>query len=301
MSIGVIGLGKMGYAMVARLCAANHAVISFDLDPAARNRVEALGSQITDDLAQVCVRARIIILMVPAGDPVDMVIHAIAGNLKSGDIIIDAGNSHYIDSQRRAADLKERGVEFLDCGTSGGVHGLKNGFCLMVGGSASAYGKALPYFLSLASSNGVAHVGPSGAGHYVKMVHNGIEYGLLQAYAEGFQLLKEGSLKNEQLDLKEISRLWNTSSVIRSFLLELAHNVFEKDQNFDDVSGALQEGGTGKWTVEEAHKTNIPVPVIEDSLAVRAWSRLTGGNYATKLIALLRNQFGGHAVGTTKK
>ena len=194
----------------------------------------------------------------------------------------------------RAQRLQEKEIFFLDCGTSGGLRGKEIGFSLMIGGDVGTYQGLKPLFEAIAAKDGYAHMGPSGAGHYVKMVHNGIEYGLLEAYAEGFNLLKNGAYK--ELDLEKIAQVWRHGSVIRSWLLDLADNVFEHDQKFDEVVGAIQEGGTGRWAVKEADKQNIPVPVIKEALKVRERSREGDQHYATKFIALVRNQFGGHAV-----
>jgi 6-phosphogluconate dehydrogenase len=240
-------------------------------------------------------------LMVPHGELVDQVIAQLRPLLKAGDIVIDGGNSNFSDSMRRAQELALGSINFIDCGTSGGVHGRVHGFCLMVGGNKKAYDHIEPLLHAVAAPDAYAYVGPSGAGHYVKMVHNGIEYGLLQAYAEGFHLLKDGQFKDEHLDLEKIAALWNHGSVIRSWILDLVQNIMKEDQNLHDIKGNVAATGMGKWTVEQAHAMNIPVPVIEESLKVREWSEKTGGNYATKVVAMLRNQFGGHAVSKEEK
>jgi 6-phosphogluconate dehydrogenase len=298
MKFGIIGLGKMGMGIAQRVLAAGHTVYGYDPDVSARKNAAVLGMQICDTLVSIESTVEVIWIMVPAGTAVDDVINAVVPVIAKNCIVIDGGNSLYTDSVRRATQLATDGISFLDCGTSGGVHGLADGFCLMVGGGAAAYNTALPILEAIASPGGVAHVGPSGAGHYVKMVHNGIEYGLLQAYAEGFHLLKEGSYTH--LDLHQIAELWNTSAVIRSFILTLATNIFSHDQELQNIGGAIAESGTGKWTVENAHALHVPVDVIETALKVRATSRETGGNYATKVVALLREQFGGHAVEKNK-
>lgn len=296
MNIGIIGLGRMGGGIAERIARAGHAVFGFDLDVTNSALAQKHGVTITQSLEAIAKSAEIIWLMVPPGKPVDDVLDQLMPHIRSTHIIIDGGNSNFKDSIRRAQTIDATGASYLDCGTSGGLHGKEIGYCLMVGGERRAYDTVEPFLRLIATPHGIAHVGPSGAGHYVKMVHNGIEYALLQGYAEGFQLLKEGTFKDAPLDLEEISKLWNHGSIIRSYLLELAHNVYKKDQDFTQVSGEIAEGGTGKWTVQEAHEHAIPVPLIEQSLAIRAESRKTGGNYATKLVALLRNQFGGHAV-----
>ena len=237
--------------------------------------------------------------MVPQGELVDKVIAQLRPFLKAGDIVIDGGNSQFSDSISRAHDLALDNIFFIDCGTSGGIHGRENGFCLMIGGNKKAYDTIEPLCKAVSAPGGCAYVGPSGAGHYVKMVHNGIEYGLLQAYAEGFDLLKNGQFKDQQLDLAKIAQLWNHGSIIRSWILELVQEIMEDDSNLKGIKGNVASTGMGKWTVEQAHESGVSVPVIEESLEVREWSEKTGGNYATKIVAMLRNKFGGHAV--TKK
>ncbi len=299
MKIGLIGLGRMGNALAERLIAGSHDVIGFDPVEHVRITSQQLGVVIVDTIAAVCQQATIIWLMVPV-DAVESVLEEVCNHVYAGAIIIDGGNSFYKDSQRRALVLAQDGILFLDCGTSGGVHGRTEGFCLMVGGDIAAYTKVCPLLVAIAAPGGLAHVGSSGAGHYVKMIHNGIEYGLLEAYAEGFQLLKKGSFAGNELDLEEIARIWNVSSVIRSWILELTHQILEEDQDLSDVSGEVSETGMGTWTVQEAHKNAIPIEVIEQAQQVRAWSRETGGDYRTKVVALLRNKFGGHAVKKIK-
>ena len=297
MKFALIGLGKMGQALAYRAIHAGHEVFGFDLNADNSEIAEKSGVHIVRTIADFAAHGiGVFWLLVPQGKIVDEVIAQLQSVVQAGDIIIDGGNSKFTDSMRRAQELAVRNIFFIDCGTSGGVHGRENGFCLMVGGDKNAYTKIEPLLHSVATAGGCAHVGPSGAGHYVKMVHNGIEYGLLQAYAEGFDLLKNGEFKNEHLDLEQISALWNHGSVIRSWILDLVHNVMQQDQDLDDISGNIASSGMGQWTVESAKKSGISVSVIEESLKVREWSEKTGGNYATKLVAMLRNQFGGHAV-----
>jgi 6-phosphogluconate dehydrogenase len=293
MKVALIGLGKMGIGIAQRILQAGHQVYGYDLNADAREYAKQIGVQIFDIL-QALPLVDIVWIMVPTGKPVDDAIGQLVPMISDQTTIIDGGNSFYLDSIRRARDLAAGGIAYLDCGTSGGVHGVEHGFCLMVGGEHQLYMRALPVLQAIASVDGVAHVGSSGAGHYVKMIHNGIEYGLLQAYAEGFHLLKEGVYKD--LDLHQIAKLWDSSSVIRSFLLSLTVPVFAHDQEFKNVIGTIAEGGTGKWTVQTAQQLHISVPVMQAALQVRAESRQTGGNYATKLVSLLREQFGGHAV-----
>ncbi len=296
----LVGLGKMGQALAYRALQAGHEVFGFDLNADNCAIAEQAGVHIVKNIADfVHHDIHIFWLLVPQGPIVDTVIAQLQPFLNAGDIIIDGGNSKFTDSMRRAQELALRSIFFIDCGTSGGVHGRENGFCLMVGGQKEAYEKIEPLLQSVATHGGCAYVGPSGAGHYVKMVHNGIEYGLLQAYAEGFHLLKNGEFESAHLDLEEIASLWNHGSVIRSWILELVEDIMKDDQNLDDISGNIASTGMGQWTVEAAHKSGIPVDVIEESLKVREWSEKTGGNYATKVVAMLRNKFGGHMV--TKK
>jgi 6-phosphogluconate dehydrogenase len=300
MKMGIIGLGRMGNAVAFRAAQAGHEIIGYDPSRAAQDAARDIGIDLARSPAEIADKMRIIWLMVPI-DAVDTVVKELLPHLKTGDVLIDGGNSYYQDSMRRAEFVGQKGVIFLDCGTSGGVQGRANGFCLMVGGDKTVYTKVHPLFAAIAAPGGVAHIGPSGTGHYVKMIHNGIEYALLQAYAEGFQLIKEGQFKEDALDLEEITRIWNVSSIIRSFILELAHTIFLEDQEFHDISGEVDQTGMGLWTVKEAHEQKIPARVIEKALDIRKWSRETGGNYATKVVALLRKEFGGHAVKKVKE
>lgn len=294
MKLAVIGLGRMGGAIAQRALNAGYCVLGFDPDVKTQKECAAHGIQIYDDLQELAKEADIIWLMTPAGKIVDDTIKSLSGQLDETKILLDGGNSNFNDSVRRAKELALKKIAYLDCGTSGGVHGLKNGFCLMVGGDLNAYKKIEPLLRVIATNDGVAHVGPSGAGHYVKMIHNGIEYGMLQAYAEGFHLLREGDYK--ELDLQKIAHLWQHGAVIRSWLLDLAHEVFKQDQNLGSIDGKIQEGGTGAWNLENAKKNHVPVPVLAASLQVRKESRETDGNFATKLIQMIRHGFGGHKV-----
>lgn len=295
---GVIGLGRMGAAIATRMRAGGCNVLGFDISSQSRAAAAHEGISLAESPRDLAKRSDIIWLMVPSmGTIIDDLIEEIAPVLAPGKIIIDGGNTFYKDSIRRAHQLALGNLFYLDVGTSGGLSGRQQGFCLMVGGDAHAYARCERVFNAVAMPGGAALVGPCGAGHYVKMIHNGIEYGLLQAYGEGFHLLREGAYKN--LDLAQISDLWMHGSVIRSWLLQLAHHKFTIDQHLQDIQGDIQEGGTGKWTVDAAHEYKIPMPVIEESLKIREWSRRTGGNFATKVVAILRNAFGGHAV--TKK
>lgn len=300
MKLGIIGLGRMGASIAWRALQAGHEVIGFDLDQNNIDDAQSFGVQIVSKVQEVAQATSIIWIMVPAGDPVDYVIKQLRPHVQSGAIIIDGGNSHYPDSIRRATELAADHIQFLDCGTSGGLRGRIEGFSLMIGGDKNAYEKIIPLCDALAAPHGHALVGPSGAGHYVKMVHNGIEYALLQSYAEGFQLIKEGTFKKDDLDLEQITNVWMHGSVIRSWILDLSHDVFKEDQKLDTISGVVGDNGTGKWTIDDAHKNNVPVALIEKSMDIRVWSRETGGNYATKVIAKIRNKFGGHTFGKIK-
>jgi 6-phosphogluconate dehydrogenase len=230
--------------------------------------------------------------MVPAGEVVDSVIEQIKPKLKPKTIIIDGGNSLFTDTIKRAINLEKQKIFYLDCGTSGGLKGKEIGFSLMVGGDKNAYEKITPIFDAIAAPSGYAHMGPSGSGHYVKMVHNGIEYAILQAFGDGFNLLKNGHYKN--LDLKTIARVWSNGAVIRSWVVELLHEIFSKITDFEQISGKIGENLTGRWTLEEANKQKIDFEILEKALTKRSWSRKTGGDFSTKLVALLRNKFGGH-------
>ncbi|MBM3893822.1 NADP-dependent phosphogluconate dehydrogenase [Candidatus Dependentiae bacterium] len=296
LTIGIIGLGRMGLAIAERLVKAGITV--FGVDPALSNQQDArfLGIQVLASPQELGTKTTYIWLMVPAGEVVDKVLEQLLAVLKPGSIIIDGGNSFFKDSVRRSALLKAHGMHFIDCGTSGGLHGKELGYSLMIGGDVSVVQQCDLFFKAIAmQSGGYAHVGPVGAGHYVKMVHNGIEYAVLQAYGEGFHLLKEGAYK--ELDLAAIAKVWNHGSIIRSWIGELAEDVLVHDQELTHISGAIAENKTGQWTVELAREHGIELPVIEKSLAVRAWSRATGGNFATKMVAMLRGAFGGHPVG----
>lgn len=294
MNIGVIGLGRMGCAIATRLKEYGHTVIGYDNNVTLCKKVQEEGIACVGSYAEVATNVEIIWLMVPAGHIVDTVLAEIYPYMQQKSVIIDGGNSHFSDSVRRANMLREHHIFFLDCGTSGGLQGKEIGYSLMIGGERIAYEYVEPIFKALAMPNGYAYMGPSGAGHYVKMVHNGIEYALLQAYAEGFQVLKEGRYKH--LDLEKITQVWLHGSIIRSWILELTKNIFEHDQEFTTISGEVGGGQTGQWIVNEAHEQHIPVGLIEKALDIRKVSHKTGGNFATKLVALLRNEFGGHEV-----
>jgi 6-phosphogluconate dehydrogenase len=295
MELGMIGLGRMGANMSERLVLGGHRVVSYDRSAEAVQRVVdkgAVGAHSLADFIKQLSLPRAVWLMVPSGDPVDQTIEQLLPGLANGDVIIDGGNSNYKDSIRRAEKLKSHRLHFVDAGTSGGVWGLKNGYCMMVGGEKAVVERLEPIFKTLAPPDGYLHVGPSGAGHFVKMIHNGIEYGMLQAYGEGFELLKASPF---DLDLGKIAHLWNQGSVVRSWLLELAETAFAKDPRLSSIKGYVEDSGEGRWTVEEAIEKSVPAPVLMLSLFARFASRQED-SFSAKVIAALRNEFGGHAV-----
>jgi len=297
MQLAMIGLGKMGGNMVERLMKHGHSLVAFDRDPATVAKYQGLGAAGAKDLADIVRQMpspRVIWIMVPAGKPVDSTIDTLLPLLAKGDILIDGGNSFYKDSVARAERLATSGIRFIDSGTSGGIWGLENGYCLMVGGERDAVAHCEPIFTALAQEGGYAHVGPAGAGHYVKMVHNGVEYGMLQAYAEGYEILS-ASKRFPALDLRQIAELWQHGSVVRSWLNELAVAAFEKDPKLSALKGFVADSGEGRWTVAEAIEEDVPAPVITLSLLMRLRSRQED-SFGAKVIAALRNEFGGHAV-----
>jgi 6-phosphogluconate dehydrogenase len=300
MRLAMIGLGRMGGNMSERLMRHGHEMVVFDRSPDTVAKYVKLGATGANDLATV-VKAlpapRVIWIMVPAGDPVDQTIASLLPMLSPGDMIIDGGNSNFHDTIRRGQELAKSKIELIDSGTSGGIWGLENGYCLMVGGSDAAVKHCEPIFTALAPANGYAHVGPTGSGHYVKMVHNGIEYGLLQAYAEGYEILHASKIFPD-LDLKQISSVWQYGSVVRSWLNELAVTAFQRDANLDAVKGWVADSGEGRWTVQEAIDLDVPAPVITLSLLTRFRSR-QADSFGAKVIAALRNEFGGHEVKHT--
>ena len=296
MKLGMIGLGKMGGNMTERLLRGGHEVVVFDRSAETVEQYAGRGASAAGDAASVAAQLpepRVVWIMVPAGQPVDDTIAALIPGLSNGDIIIDGGNSNFHDTKRRAAQLKTEGIEFIDSGTSGGIWGLENGYCLMIGASGDAFAHCEPIFRTLAPENGYAHMGPPGAGHYVKMIHNGIEYGMLQAYAEGYEILHAS--KDFDLDLHKIAGVWNHGSVVRSWINELAERAFEKDSDLGALKGYVADSGEGRWTVQEAIDLDVPAPVITLSLLARLRSRQED-SFSAKVIAALRNEFGGHAV-----
>jgi 6-phosphogluconate dehydrogenase len=297
MQLGMIGLGRMGGNMVRRLAPGGHRVVAYDRAAEATRALAQEGvATAAKDLRDLCAQLkppRVVWLMVPAGVPVDETIEQLVPLLAAGDVVIDGGNSRYTDSIRRGAALQAKGFEFVDAGTSGGIWGLEVGYCLMVGGSRAAVERCEPIFRTLAPPDGYAHVGPVGAGHYVKMIHNGIEYGLLQAYAEGYEILHAS--KRFTLDLHQIAAVWNHGSVVRSWINELAERAFVPGADLSGIKGWVADSGEGRWTVQEAADLDVPAPVITLSLLERFRSR-QAESYAAKVIAALRHEFGGHPV-----
>ncbi|MCY4639348.1 MAG: decarboxylating 6-phosphogluconate dehydrogenase [Chloroflexi bacterium] len=285
MKIGLVGLGRMGAGIRERLRRAGHEVVGYDTDPEVSD-AGSLGEMVAELPAP-----RIVWVMVPSGGPTEQSIGALSSLLAPDDIVVEGGNSHYRDSRRRADELAARGIHLVDCGTSGGIWGLSEGFCLMVGGSAEAVSRVGPLFSALAPPGGYLHVGPVGSGHYVKMIHNGIEYAMLQAYAEGFDLL---DAYDEELDLGAIASLWNHGSVVRSWLLELAERALERDPGLTGIRAHVDDSGEGRWTVLEAVEREVPAAAIAHSLFARFDSRRENG-FGLRLIAALRREFGGHA------
>ncbi len=298
MEIAIIGLGKMGANMARRLLEGGHRVFVYTRDPEKVQRLVeqgAIGADSLQDLAGKLSPPRALWSMVPAGEPTETVLNTVAEYLSQGDTLIDGGNSNYKDTMRRAASFQARGIALVDVGTSGGVWGLEQGYSMMIGGEADAVERLSPVFKTLApgEDQGWGHVGSSGAGHFVKMVHNGIEYGMMQAYAEGFDILK--AKQAFDLDLHQVAEIWRFGSVIRSWLLDLTANALEEDQDLGDIKAWVADSGEGRWTVADAIDLDVPAPVITLSLLMRFVSRQEE-SYAAKLLAAMRNQFGGHAV-----
>jgi 6-phosphogluconate dehydrogenase len=287
MQLGMIGLGRMGSGMTERLREGGHEVMSYD------PKVDSRTASSLDELREQLQAPRAFWLMIPAGPITEDAFQHLLALADKDDVIVDGGNSNFRDSQRRYAEAHERGIHFIDAGVSGGIWGLEVGFCLMVGGDDEPVKRVEPIFKTLAPEEGYAHVGPSGSGHFVKMVHNGIEYGLMQSYAEGFEVMEHSEF---DLDPHEISGIWRNGSVVRSWLLELLHAAFEQHgSKLDDIAPYVEDSGEGRWTINEAINENVPVPVIATSLFARFASR-DESNFSAKVTAALRQQFGGHAV-----
>jgi 6-phosphogluconate dehydrogenase len=298
MELGMIGLGRMGGNMAERLMEGGHRLVVYDPVKQAQDAViarGATGSSSILQLIQKLSKPRAIWVMVPSGAPTENTINELGNALSPGDTVIDGGNSHYKDSMRRAAALNSKGIIFLDTGTSGGIWGLKEGYCLMVGGNEDAYKRLEPIFQTLAPSHehGYAYIGPSGSGHFVKMVHNGIEYGMMEAYAEGFELIQ--AKKEFEIDLPRVAEVWRYGSVVRSWLLDLAAEALHEDPKLGQIQAWVEDSGEGRWTVEEGIQLAVPVPVIAEALQIRFRSR-QNQPFGNKLLAALRNKFGGHPV-----
>jgi len=295
MRIGMIGLGRMGGNMATRLVQGGHEVVAYDRDPKAVDEAAGHGSTGANALADLTKQLpapRTVWVMVPAGAPTESTIEALAALMQPGDLVIDGGNTRFTDDIRRAEALKSRGIHYMDVGTSGGVWGLKEGYSLMAGGDPEDFARVEPALKTLAPANGYLHCGPVGSGHFVKMVHNGIEYGLMQAYAEGFEIMKASRYK---LDLEKISKLWMEGSVVRSWLLELIGYALEQDPELKHLTDWVDDSGEGRWTVEESIECAVPAPVITLSLQMRFRSRQEN-SFAGRMLAAMRQQFGGHPV-----
>jgi len=291
MQLGMVGLGRMGSGMTKRLTEHGHEIKTYD--PQVASTAKTLGA-----LAKQLDAPRNVWLMVPAGEITEKTFQQLLKILEPGDTIVDGGNSNFHDSQRRYKEARKHKISFVDVGVSGGIWGLEVGFCLMAGGDKAAVKRLEPIFHALAPEDGYAHVGPSGAGHFVKMVHNGIEYGLMEAYAEGFEVMERSEFP---LDLHEIAGIWRYGSVVRSWLLDLLHAAFEKEgAHLEDIRGYVEDSGEGRWTIAEAIAEDVPVPVITAALFSRFASR-QDESFAAKVSAALRNQFGGHAVQAAKR
>ena len=295
MHIGFIGLGKMGYNLVLNLVKHKHTVVGYDINEALVNDIKTEGAEgvlTLEALYEALPEPRVLWLMIPAGPLIDKVIDQLLAFLHPGDTIIDGGNSHYQDSIRRYLYLKERSIGFVDCGTSGGMSGALHGACTMYGGDAGVVEPLHGVFQDISVENGALYTGPAGSGHFTKMVHNGIEYGMMQSIAEGFEVLEKSQFP---FDYQAVARLWNNGSVIRSWLMELTENAFSKDAKLDEIKGRMHSSGEGKWTLETALDLGVPTPVIAMSLLMR-YRSLQDDTFSGKVVAALRNEFGGHAV-----
>lgn len=300
MELAMIGLGRMGGNMARRLIKGGHRVVAYNRSPDPIKELEkegAVGAYSLKEVVDQLKAPRVVWIMVPAGKPTDDMIDKLMGLLATGDTIIDGGNSNFRDTMRRAEAVKAKGLHFVDSGTSGGIWGLKEGYSLMIGGDEDAVARLQSIFETLAPAQdkGWGRVGPSGSGHFTKMVHNGIEYGMMQAYAEGFEILK--ARQDFNLDLKQISEIWRYGSVVRSWLLDLAANALAEDANLEHIKPWVEDSGEGRWTAFEAINEDVPAPVITLALMMRFISR-QDDSYAFKMLAALRNQFGGHAIKT---
>ncbi len=295
MQIGLIGLGKMGYNLGLNMHQHKHDVFAFDLNQQALKTIHQKGiktSNTVEQLVNSLQEKKIIWLMIPAGDAVDNTIQKLTTLLKAGDIIIDGGNSNYKDSIRRSKQLETKGIDFLDCGTSGGMEGALHGVCAMIGGKKEAFQYCESFIKDISVPDGYLYCGGSGSGHFVKMIHNGIEYGMMQSIAEGFEVLHKSEFN---FPLKDVAHVWNHGSVVRSWLMELTENALSKDPGLESIKGVMHSSGEGKWTLETALEKQIATPVIALSLMMR-YRSLQDDTFSGKIIAALRNEFGGHAV-----
>ncbi|SFG43105.1 6-phosphogluconate dehydrogenase [Priestia megaterium] len=296
MKIGLIGLGKMGYNLSLNLMDNHHEVVAYDVNKEAIEKLAnegATGAFTVEELVnELSLSPKVVWIMVPAGEVTENVITELKELLSEGDIIIDGGNSNYKESVRRAQDLQEKGIYFFDVGTSGGMEGARNGACTMIGGDAEVFRTIEPVFNDICVENGFMYAGKSGSGHFLKMVHNGVEYGMMQSIAEGFEVLEKSQF---DFDYEAVARVWNNGSVVRSWLMELTENAFSKDPKLDSIKGVMQSSGEGKWTVETALDLQTATPVIALSLMMR-YRSLEEDTFTGKVVAALRNEFGGHGV-----
>jgi 6-phosphogluconate dehydrogenase len=296
MELGIYGLGRMGGNMAVRLVEGGHRVVASNRSPGPVNEAASQGAVPAFSLEEMVQKLeaspKVVWMMVPSGQVTDDTLHHVMSLLKPGDIIIDGGNSNWKDTVRRSVDVQAAGIHYMDCGTSGGIWGLKVGYSLMIGGEQDIFAHCEPIFKTLAPPNGYGYMGTHGAGHFVKMVHNGVEYGMLQAYGEGFEIIEKSQFSP---DLREVTRVWQNGSVVRSWLLDLAALAFADDPKLENISGFVEDSGEGRWTVQAAIDENVPAPVITLSLLQRFVSRQKE-SFSAKVIAALRNQFGGHAV-----
>ncbi|TCI77919.1 decarboxylating 6-phosphogluconate dehydrogenase [Exiguobacterium sp. SH0S1] len=290
MELGMIGLGKMGLNLALNLTDGGHRVIGYDPGNVSTSQFETVDS--LEAVVNELKVPRVVWVMVPAGDVTERVLNDLHALLSPGDIVIDGGNSNYKESMRRAEHFNDKLIYFFDVGTSGGMEGARNGACTMIGGDIEAFGKIEELFHDVSTDNGYLYAGPSGSGHFLKMIHNGIEYGMMQAIAEGFEILEKSPF---DYDHEQVARVWNHGSVVRSWLMELTESAFHKDAKLDEIKGVMHASGEGKWTVETALEYGVPAPVIAMSLMMRQRS-LEEDTFSGKVVAALRNEFGGHAV-----
>ncbi|WP_342041975.1 phosphogluconate dehydrogenase (NAD(+)-dependent, decarboxylating) [Bacillus sp. OTU2372] len=297
MEIGLIGLGKMGYNLALNLMENKHNVVAFDVNKEAVKKISgegAVGAESISALVKKLSTPRIVWVMVPSGSITEQVVEELKDELAEGDIVIDGGNSHYKDSIQRGKELAEKGIHFFDAGTSGGMAGAREGACMMVGGDREVFSTIEPVFRDINVDNGYLYAGKIGSGHFLKMIHNGIEYGMMQAIAEGFEVLEKSDF---DFDYEKVARVWNNGSVIRSWLMELTENAFSKDPKLDSIKGIMHSSGEGKWTIETALELQTAMPVTALSLMMR-YRSLEEDTFTGKVVAALRNEFGGHAVET---